>query len=132
MRRKFIRRGGNDASASAVPATRIGAITRSFIRSFGAGLAALAVATATVVLAPGAADATSGPVAAGAVASPAQAAAAAGTITITTFSVPIRNWNSATFLNICVRGTAVHDLTTERHEPDKPRGLRPDLWGTAG
>jgi hypothetical protein len=28
--------------------------------------------------------------------------------------------------------TAVHDLTTERHEPDKPRGLRPDLWGTAG
>lgn len=27
---------------------------------------------------------------------------------------------------------AVHDLTTERHEPDKPRGLRPDLWGTAG
>src|SRR5947199_4850693 len=29
-------------------------------------------------------------------------------------------------------GTAVHDLTTERHEPDKPRGLRPDLWGTAG
>src|SRR3954471_6559813 len=30
------------------------------------------------------------------------------------------------------RGAAVHDLTTERHEPDKPRGLRPDLWGTAG
>src|SRR3954452_23287448 len=29
-------------------------------------------------------------------------------------------------------GAAVHDLTTERHEPDKPRGLRPDLWGTAG
>jgi hypothetical protein len=29
-------------------------------------------------------------------------------------------------------GAAVHDLTAERHEPDKPRGLRPDLWGTAG
>ena len=29
-------------------------------------------------------------------------------------------------------GAAVHDLTTERHEPDKSRGLRPDLWGTAG
>jgi MFS family permease len=29
-------------------------------------------------------------------------------------------------------GAAVHDLTTERHEPDKPRGLCPDLWGTAG
>src|SRR4051795_9050517 len=29
-------------------------------------------------------------------------------------------------------GAAVRDLTTERHEPDKPRGLRPDLWGTAG
>src|SRR3954449_12490296 len=29
-------------------------------------------------------------------------------------------------------GAAVHDLRTERHEPDKPRGLRPDLWGTAG
>src|SRR4051794_8031133 len=29
-------------------------------------------------------------------------------------------------------GAAAHDLITERHEPDKPRGLRPDLWGTAG
>src|SRR5690348_18450760 len=27
---------------------------------------------------------------------------------------------------------AVHDLTTERHEPDEPRGSRPDLWGAAG
>src|SRR6266851_1958425 len=25
-----------------------------------------------------------------------------------------------------------HDLTTERHEPDEPRGSRPDLWGRAG
>src|SRR5947207_11174006 len=29
-------------------------------------------------------------------------------------------------------GTAVHDLTPERHEPDKSRGLRPDLWGPGG
>ena len=28
--------------------------------------------------------------------------------------------------------TAVHDLTPERHEPDKSRGLRPDLWGPGG
>src|ERR1035438_3721142 len=25
-----------------------------------------------------------------------------------------------------------HDLTAERHEPDEPRGSRPDLWGRAG
>src|SRR5205085_12551383 len=27
---------------------------------------------------------------------------------------------------------AVHALTTERHEPCKPRGLRTDLWGPGG
>src|SRR5262249_55117513 len=29
-------------------------------------------------------------------------------------------------------GAAVHDLTTERHEPDEERSSCPDLWGTAG
>src|SRR5664279_1177631 len=29
-------------------------------------------------------------------------------------------------------GAAVLDLRTGRHEPDEPRGSRPDLWGAAG
>jgi len=29
-------------------------------------------------------------------------------------------------------GAAIHDLRTGRHEPDEPRGSRPDLWGAAG